>query len=307
MTIDIAPAAPALRVSAGAGFGYLTIDALRRRVYAAHTGAKSLLIADADSGAVIANVPIGDAHSVAFDPLGGHVFVGTSDGSVHEVDPGTRTVLRSADVGGRIDAIAYDGALGRIYADELNGTKLWVIDVRTFKVIATVLLPGHAPAGLAVDPLTHDVYQNMADPAEVAVIDPNALSVRSEIKTPELSSNHVVEFDPAFGQIVTAAANGAMSVFDRAGHKMAQINVPKGIDQCDFDAELHRLACAHDGTLTLIELTKNAAPRIVGEAFVAAGVHTVAVDAKTHDAWVAWKNFEGIGDFVQRFSVKPIP
>jgi DNA-binding beta-propeller fold protein YncE len=297
----IVPVAPPHPIPIFSGFDYVTVDAQRRRVYAAHGGSHALLIVDADSGAVIANLRVGSAHGVAYDPLAGHAFVGTAEGNVVEVDPEAKKVVRSVAVGGPVDAIAYDATLGRIYADEDDGTKLWVIDARTFKLIATIALPGHKPEYLAIDPETHDVYQNIADTAEIAIVDPTSLKVRRSFKTPELTSNHPLQFDPAFGQIVAAGANGVLAVYDRGGTKLAQLDVPKGIDQCDLDPGTHVLACASNGTIALYTLTKEGPPKQLDALTGPPGIHTLAIDAKTHDVWAVWSNRDGSGDFIQRF------
>lgn len=297
----IVPVAPPQPVPIFSGFDYVTVDAQRRRVYAAHGGARTLLIVDADSGAIVANVRVGSAHGVAFDPLAGHVFVGTAEGNVLDVDPLAKKVVRSVAVGGPVDAIAYDATLGRIYADEDNGTRLWVIDVRTFKVLATITLPGHKPEYLAIDPETHDVYQNISDTAEIAIVDSKTLRVRRSFKTPELTANHPLQFDPAFGQIVAAGENGVLAVYDRGGTKLAQMDVPKGIDQCDLDPGTHMLACASRGTILLYQLAKDGPPTLLDTLTAAAGIHTLAIDAKSHDIWTVWASPDGRGDFVQRF------
>jgi DNA-binding beta-propeller fold protein YncE len=297
----IVPVAPPQALPVGGSFDYVTVDAPRRRVYAAHGGAHTLVIVDADSGALIANVRVGSAHGVAFDPLGGHAFVGTGEGNLIEVDPAAKKVVRTLALGGPVDAIAYDARLGRIYADEDDGTKLWVIDVRTFKLIATVALPGHKPEYLAIDPQTHDVYQNIADTAEIAIVDPTSLSVRRSFKTPDLTGNHPLQFDPAFGQIVAAGTNGVLAVYDRGGTKIGGLDVPKGVDQCDLDPGTHVLACASDGTIALFALGKDGTPALLESVTASPGIHTIAIDAKTHDVWTVWSNRDGGGDFVQRF------
>ena len=119
----IVPAAPPQPVPVYSAFDYVTVDATRRRVYAAHGGSRALLIVDADAGTVLANVRVGVSHGVAVDPLSGHVYVGTSEGNVVDVDPETKTIVRTVAVGGKVDAIAYDAELGRIYADEDDGTR----------------------------------------------------------------------------------------------------------------------------------------------------------------------------------------
>ncbi len=90
----------------------------------------------------------------------------TGDGlarTVSEVDPRAQNVLRSADVDGNVDAIAYDPTLHRIYADEDDGTRIFVVDSRTMKQFAVIKIPGHKPEFLAMDPRTHQLYQNIAN------------------------------------------------------------------------------------------------------------------------------------------------
>lgn len=78
-----------------------------------------LLIADADNGKIVGQVRIGPMAGVAFDPKTDKVFTGNSlERSLSEVDPVTLKELRSVDLPGPIDAIAYDQSNDHIYADE---------------------------------------------------------------------------------------------------------------------------------------------------------------------------------------------
>jgi len=99
-------------------------------------------------------------------------------------------VLRTVNVGGAPDAIAYDPATGRIYADEDDGTHVYVVDAKTFKLVKSITIPGHKPEYLASDPKTHNVYQNIDNLSEIAVIDAKTLAVKRTIATPEFLRNH---------------------------------------------------------------------------------------------------------------------
>jgi DNA-binding beta-propeller fold protein YncE len=303
--MPIIAAAPPMPVPIYSGFDYVTVDAKRRNVIAAHSGSKTLLVVDADTGTLKAQVRVGGVRGVAFDPATGHAFAGTAEGRISDVDIDQKKVVRSLEVPGEVDAIAYDAALDRIYADEDNGTKLWVVDAKTFKLIATITLPGNKPEYLAVDAQTHEVYQNIASSTEIAVIDSASLKVRTTFKTPELVSNHPLMWDAGYGQIVVAGTNGVLSVYDRQGNKKGQIDVPKGIDQCDLDATTHIAACAHGTGVTLVQLTPSGVPRLLETATVPAGVHTLAFDTATHALWIVWSRPDGGGDFVQRLAYTP--
>src|SRR6202522_751944 len=206
-------ALPPQPVPVFSGFDYVSVDAQRRRIYAAHGGSKALLIVDADSGKVIGQVRVGPMAGSAIEPLTGHVFTGNGeDDSVSEVDPVAMKVLRSVDTSGPVDAIAYDPANGRIYADEDDGTHLFVIDAKTFTLVKSIVLPGHKPEFLTIDPETHEVYQNIDDLSEIAVIDPVTLTVKRTIPTPEVKANHPLQYDPDFHQLAVGGTSGASGI-----------------------------------------------------------------------------------------------
>ncbi len=302
------PMAPPIPVPLAGGFDYVTVDALHRRVYAAHTAADSLLIVDADSGAIEHQIPVGPMHGVAYSRDGTKVYTGNGDAkSVSESDPGTFKVLRSVSVAGPVDAIAFDETNKHIYADEDDGTQIFVIDAVTMKQIATIKLPGHKPEYLAIDPSTHAVYQNIADKSEVVTIDPQKLEVATTIPTPELVNNHPLQFDAAFRQLVVGGANGVLSIYDADGKKQFETTMPTHVDQCDLDQEAQRLACAAGTGFSVFALAEHEPPKLIGTYAGAYRTHTLAFDAKTHDIWAVMVD-EASGKntgYIQRFAITP--
>ena len=287
------------------GFDYVTVDAQRRRVYAAHGGANSLLIADADTGKVLGLVNVGPMAGVAVEPVSGHVFTGNGRGkSVSEVDPVSMTVLRNVAVDGPVDAIAYDPQRARIYADEDDGTRIFVIDAKTFKQIGTVQLPGHKPEFLQVDPETHEVYQNISDLHEIAVVDPESLTVKRVIPTPELTNNHPLQYDAAHHALLVAGENNVLAVYDRNGTLLHKVEYPGRVDQCNFDPSRGWLACA-GGSFVLYSFNGTDAPKLLDQHQVAQGLHTGAIDPQTGTIWGVWSDRTAGTAFVQGFSYKP--
>lgn len=307
----LTPAAPPQAVPVLSGFDYVTVDAQRRRVYAAHTGSRALLIVDADTGAIVGQVRVGPMHGVAVDPATGHVFTGDGDAeTVSEVDPVALKVLRTVNVGGAPDAIAYDAATGRIYADEDDGTHVYVVDAKTFKVVKAITIPGHKPEYLAVNPKSHEVYQNIDSLNEIVVIDPNSLEVSRTIPTPEITHNHPLQYDAQYDQIVVGGADpadakkGVIVAYSSAGKKLGQVATAR-YDQCDLDQTQHVLACGGSGGLSRFRLTKNGAPQALETTTVNPGLHTTGVDPSNHAVWAVWADRDGKGDFVQRFTPAP--
>ena len=48
----LVPMSPPQAVPIFSGFDYVTVDPVHRRVYAAHTGSRALLVVDADDGTI---------------------------------------------------------------------------------------------------------------------------------------------------------------------------------------------------------------------------------------------------------------
>jgi hypothetical protein len=285
------------------GFDYVTVDAQRRRVYAAHGGNDSLLIVNADTGKVLGQVRVGPMAGVAVDPRTGHVYTGDGDDkALSEVDPVSMKEVHRVSVDGPVDAIAYDPGNHRIYGDEDDGTRIFVIDSTTFKQIGTVALPGHKPEFLAIDPQTHEVYQNIATDSEVAVIDPKTLKVTRTIPTPDIKNNHPLQFDAANRNLIVGG-NGVLSIYDLSGKRLGTATLPPRVDQCSFDAQRHLLACAANSSIVVFDIPAAGAPLQKALEPVGTRMHTVGVDAQTGRMWAVWGSPQG--DFVQGFTYRP--
>jgi hypothetical protein len=295
---------PPQRVPILSGFDYVTVDAQRRRVYAAHTGSQALLIVDADSGRIVGQVKVGPMHGVAVDPATGHVFTGDGESrTVSEVDPVSLSVVRSADVDGNVDAIAYDPATKHIYADEDDGTRVFVVDAISMKQIATVPLPGHKPEYLAVDPASHRVYQNISDLSEVVVIDGTSLKIVQTIPTPEIKANHPLQYDAAYGHILVGGQNGVFAAYDKSGALVGKTTIQTRVDQCNLDQSSHHIACAGSGMLTVLQDNPSGPPTVLTQSLIPSEAHTVGIDPETGHSWIVWAGADG--DFAQSFRLEP--
>jgi outer membrane protein assembly factor BamB len=302
--MHLVPVTPPAHVQMFSGFDYVTDDAVRHRIFAAHTGSRMLLIVNSDTGAIVNQVEVGPMHGVAVDPATGHVYTGDGESrSVSEVDPVAGTVLRSADIDGNVDAIALDASLHRVYADEDDGTHIFVVDTRTMKEIASIPIPGHKPEYIQVDPETHEVYQNIADLAEVAVVDPQAMKVVRTFSTPILKANHPLQYDAAYKILVIGGKNGMLASYTRDGKLLATASMPPSFDQCNLNPTTHLIACAGSGKVVVLALSAQGVLSHVAELDVDEGAHTLAFDRNTGHIWVVWDSLDG--DFIQELKLTP--
>jgi len=251
-------------------------------------------------------VRIGGALSLALEPLGGHVFVGTADGKITELDPDRKTIVRSLDAAGAVDDMVDDAVTGRLYADGAARNELSGFDTRSFLRDKPVALPGRVPAQFVADPVTRELYVAFADRPEISIVDPQSGTVRSSFPTPGLLGRRVLRFDEALGQIAVTGTNGILDIYDRAGTRRFRIAVPAGVGACDLDTNTHVLACTGPNFLIFVQLIREAAPQVLGTATVA-GPALVALDGKTNDALVVRSVPGGTGTVLERWSTSSQP
>jgi DNA-binding beta-propeller fold protein YncE len=302
--VPILVALPPHTVPIVSRFDYVVVDPARHRVYAAHTGSQTLLIADGTSGQVLGQVDVGPMHGVAVDPASGHVF--TADGTdqtIDEIDPVAMKIVASVTVPGNVDGMAYDPELHRLYADEDGANQVYVIDTRRMKSIGTITLPSSDPEAMAIDPATHRLYQNLNDSNSIAVVDPKTLKVIKIIKTPQIANNHPLVFSPQLDQLVVGGKNGVMSAYSTSGQHFGDGKVQPDIDQCSLGQEGDIEACAGKGVVTLIELSRKAAPRTIATLDTKGTAHTVGFDERHGLVWIVYPSASG--DFIEALRVAP--
>ena len=284
-------------------FDYVATDPMRGRVYAAHTGSETLLVVDAQTGAV-SQVSVGPMHGVAVDPADGSVYTGNgTDQTIDKVDPVAKKVVATVGVPGNVDGIVYDPVLHRLYADEDGGPHLWVIDTVSMKLVATVKLPSNDPESMAIDPTTHLVYQNLNDSDSIAVIDPKSLKVMKTIKTPQILHNHPLVFSPQLDQLVVGGKNGVMSAYSPSGKRFGDGKVQPNIDQCSLGQSGEIEVCAGAGIVTLVRLARSGAPVVIAKIDTKRDVHTVGIDEAHNRVWIVYAAQNG--DFIEALRIAP--
>ena len=301
--MHLVPVTPPAQVETLHGFDYVTADSKARRIYAAHTASNALLVVNADTGKVIGQVEVGPLHGVAVDPDTGHVYTGNGLArSVSEVDPVSLTVVRTANVDGQVDAIAYDPVLHHIYADEDDGTHVYVVDAKTMKQIAAVPIPGHKPEFLAIDPQTHDVYQNIDNLAEVAVISGAQMKVVRTFPTAVIVKNHPLQYDAQYHVLLIGGKNGTLASYTPAGKLLTTVKIQPAVDQCALNGATHLIACAGSSKVVVVSVSPKGELAMKASLDVPEDVHTLAFDAKNGNIWIVWGDAKG--DFVQEITVK---
>jgi DNA-binding beta-propeller fold protein YncE len=282
-------AQPAVVVPGGpGGFDYMQVDAPLDRLLAAHTGKNALAILNLATGALISQVETGRAQGVAVDVEDNKYFVSVSrEQRVAIIDRKTLAKTGEIPLAGPADAIVFNPKNHCVYACHDDGTHVWVIDGRTDRLTATVTIP-EGPEYIVYDPVSDRVYQNIKGNDTVQVIDPSTNAVTEHWSTAPATAPHGLAVEGRTHRLFSAGANGKLSVIDaRSGKNLAVVEIAPRADQIAFDAPRRRIYCACRGTLSVVEVTEDGA-RSLGNLAVPAGVHTLAVDPKTHAVWVSY-------------------
>lgn len=97
----------------------IAVDAQHHRVFSVCHGSKTMEVLNADTGSVIASLPIGaGADGAVFDPRSGNIFSPNGDGTltvIHEATPDTYTVAQTATTKVGARTIAIDEHTGLLY------------------------------------------------------------------------------------------------------------------------------------------------------------------------------------------------
>jgi len=216
-----------------------------------------------------------------------------------EPDDGGEHVAGVREQGQRVSEPAADR-----FGDEDDGTRIFVIDAKTFKQIGTIAIPGTKPEYIQIDPKTHEIYQNIDSESEIAVIDGQRMQLTRVIPTPEIKHNHPLQYEAKHHMLIAAGENGTLAVYDTTGKLIHKVTYPGRVDQCDFDASRGWLACSGGG-VTLYSFDGTNAPKLEAQLSVSPGMHTTAIDSKTGMIWGVYADRATGQAFVQPFTYAP--
>jgi hypothetical protein len=119
---------------------------------------------------------------------------------------------------------------------------------------------------------------------ELALIDPKTLQITRRVPLPGCDADHSLLVDPGARLLVVGcSANGRLLVLDADSFRvLGRIARAGNVDVLALDAARDRVyAASEDGIVSVIQVARGAAPRLLGQAHLAARAHTVALDPRT--------------------------
>jgi DNA-binding beta-propeller fold protein YncE len=237
-------------IPAGAKPGFDHADTYRagRRMYVADTGADRVDVLDCTERTFLRSLPgLPGVAGVLVAETDDLLF--TSDRAAERISVfrcSDEQVMGLVQVGPHPNGLAYDLKRRRLYSFNLGkplgeSCTASVVDVDSLQVIAELGLPGR-PRWALYDLECDLVYANIREPAEIVVIDPEAVAISRAFPVP-VEGPHGLWLDR--GQLFCAADGGALIVLDRdSGAVLEQLPLPGVPDVIMLDPALQRLYVA---------------------------------------------------------------
>jgi DNA-binding beta-propeller fold protein YncE len=280
------------------GFDYIYADVAGRRLYIPR-GAQAtatppvtarLSVFDLDSLAPVGEIPDIRANGAAVDAKSGHGFA--SSKPVAMWDTKTLKLIKTIDVQGNPDGILDDPFNQRVYILSHQAPHVTVIDAKSGDVVGTLDLGG-APEQAVTDGKGH-IYVDVADKANVAVIDAKAMAVAAHYDLGDKGSGLAGLAMDVKNQILFVAcrnsgappaqpAQPTMVILNaRDGKILTSLPLAGGSDGAVFNpATMEAFSTHGNGTLTVVRETGPFSFEVEQNLDTMAGAKTLTLDTKT--------------------------
>jgi len=266
------------------GWDLLAVDAGSRRLYLSRSD--RVIVVDTDTGKVAGEIAHTDGvHGIALAPALGRGY--TSNGKANSVtvfDLKTLKPLAEVKIDGKNpDVILYDAARQRVYTFNGRSNDISIIDANTLALAGTIALDGKPE--FAVLGSRGQLYVNIEDKSELALVDLDALKVTAVWKLPDCEEPTGLAFDGAHHRLFSACANHRLAVTDSEdGHSVASVPIGGGPDGAEFDASSALVFTPNgsDGTLSIIHEDDPDHFSVVSTVTTQKSARTIVLDAQSH-------------------------
>jgi hypothetical protein len=277
------------------GWDYLTIDPEARRLYiprGSHT-----MVMDLETNKVVGDIPnTKGVHGVALAVKHKKGFTSNGgDSTVTIFDLETIKEVSQVKVGAKPDAITYDPFTDCVFTFNAGSSDATAIAAESGKVLGTVKLGGRPEAGVSDE--KGMIYVNIVDKNEIVAFDAKQLMVKNRWPVAPGTGPTGLAIDPAKRRLFCTCKNEKVVILDAdSGKVLGSPTIGKGTDACVFDSSVGLAFSSNkDGTLTVIGEDKEGKFRDLANVTTMAGAKTMALDAKTHNIYLATAQFKDQG------------
>src|SRR5438477_6851824 len=271
------------------GTDYVAVEEATGRVFVSR--ATHMMVVDGATGTVIGDIPnTPGVHGAGIATKAGHGFTTNGgDQTVTMFDLKTLAVIKQIKIGPGLDGIMYDEPDDKIILTNHSrpiGT-LTAIDPVTGDIVATVELEDIAPEGAAADGKGH-IFVNNETKNTIQVIDVKTWKATASWPLAPCAGATGIAYDKASNRIF-AGCNKTSVVLDASTGKVVA-SIPNGtrVDALGWDPakKLIFIPNGGEGNVTVVHQDSADKYTVVATVPTFAGAKTIAVDPKTHNAYL---------------------
>jgi DNA-binding beta-propeller fold protein YncE len=265
----------------GGGWDYAMIDAASRQLYLGRD--EGVLAMNLDTKKITPMLVAGEGVHAALPIPGTKVLVVTNGDSNKAtlVAADTGKIMSTLPTGEMPDAAAFEPKSGLVAVINHKGGSVTLIDPKSAAVVATVAVDGELEFAAAAG--DGRLFVNVADKAEIAVIDVPAHKLVKSLKMKGCSDPSGLAYDAASDLLMSVCGNGVTKFLHAAdGKSIATVKTGMGSDGLMLDSErkLVYVPAGRDGTLAIISL-RGDKPTLIQSLKTRKSARLGALDPKT--------------------------
>ncbi|MER9296749.1 hypothetical protein NKI38_09680 [Mesorhizobium sp. M0621] len=255
---------------------HMAIDRVGGRLFVAELGNDSVDVVDLQAGKVSQRInglkePQGVAYLADRDVI---VVASGDDGSVRFLRAGDLSSLGTAALGNDADNVRIDPSSGHVLVGYGDGG-LAILDQVTHSKLEDIRLAGH-PESFQVDAKTGQVFANVPDAGQIAIIDLKSRKQVATWKTPGLAANFPMALDSGGRRLAVVFRSPAkLALLDAAtGAVTASLDTCGDADDVFFDGKRDRIyvSCG-DGVIDVVRRSPSGL-RLVERVATSSGART---------------------------------
>jgi DNA-binding beta-propeller fold protein YncE len=271
------------------GTDYVAVEEATGHVFVSR--ATHMMVVEGATGKVLADIPnTNGVHGAGIATKAGHGFTTNgTDQAVTMFDLKTFAVIKQIKVGPGLDGIMYDAPDDKIILTNHSrpiGT-LTAIDPASGDIVATVELEDTAPEGAAADGKGH-IFVNNESKNTIQVIDVKAWKATASWPIAPCVAPTGIAYDSASNRIFSGCGRTSVAVDASTGKVVAEIPNGTRVDALGWDAsrKLIYIPNGGEGNVTVVHQDSPDKYTVVATVATVAGAKTIAVDSKTHTAYL---------------------
>jgi DNA-binding beta-propeller fold protein YncE len=276
-------------------FDHFAFDLTTTRLFIAATGNHSVEVLDLNAGKVTESLSgIGKPHGLAWVPTTGFLYAADgTQGDLKIFGGSPLNQSKSVKLSDDADDMVYDPKSKLLYVghgggDAANPAAIAVIDTTDQKLLTNLPVATH-PEGLDIDNAHDRIFVNVAESAEVIVIDGASHTQAAIWKLMGAKDNVPLTYDAEHEVLFVACRTPArLLVLDaNSGRELADLPSHDGADDVFYDPELHRIyLIAGSGAIDVYEIDDGKAVRAIGTIPTSPGAKTGLLVPSQHALFV---------------------